>query len=368
MKSLVDKAVERAEQNDKDNRSQQEMDDDEALAALVKQLELKIKVVGCGGGGSNTISRIKDEGIDHTQLVAINTDAKHLLNVHADHKILIGKKITRGLGAGADPSVGAKSVEEESEAVKEAIKNTDILFITCGLGGGTGTGSAPMVAKYAKEGGSLVIAFATKPFKAEGKPRMQSAEAGLAQLAKHCDTVVTISNDKLLELAPRLPLNQAFLLADELLMTSIKGIVDMVTKPGLVNIDYNDLKALMDAGGLAVIGLGESEEEGRRAEDALEKALKSPLLEFDIKNAKGVLVKVTGGPNMTLLEAEKVAELVQERVNQNTRIIWGAAIDPEHGPRISVLILAMGVESSQMQGISKVKEEGPKKSGFDRVK
>ncbi|MEM3342544.1 MAG: cell division protein FtsZ [Thermoplasmata archaeon] len=375
MKSLIDSVKERSTNAQAPDMTQgQDSMDDEELAALVKQLELKIKVVGCGGGGSNTISRIHDEGLDHVDLIAVNTDAKHLLNIKADHKILIGKKLTRGLGAGADPRVGAKSAEEEEERIREAIKGANIVFITCGLGGGTGTGSAPVVARYAKEAGALVIAFATKPFKAEGQVRMNAAEAGLTQLAKHCNTVVTVSNDKLLELAPKLPLNQAFLLADELLMTAIKGLCEMVTKPGLVNIDYNDLRTVMDDGGIAVIGLGESEEEGTRAEDAFNKAIHSPLLEYDIKSARGVLVKVTGGPNMTLQEAEKVIELVQQKVSPSTRIIWGAAVDPEHGSRVTVLILANGVESTQVHGIAKQPIEaghvGAKgaAAAFDKVK
>jgi cell division protein FtsZ len=246
--------------------------------------------------------------------------------------------------------VGRKSAEEAREQLDHVITKADIVFVTCGLGGGTGTGSAPMVAEMAKEHGALVVVFTTKPFKAEGPAREETAVWGLNRLVNVADTVVTIPNDKLLEINPRMPLNAAFHVVDELLMNSIKGIIEMVTKPGLVNIDYNDLRTIMDGMGMAVVGIGTDDSDERRAEKAVKKALDSPLLAYDISNAKGALIKVTGGPDMTLQEAETVAEEIMKRVNPGTRMIWGAAVEPEWEGKINVMMVITGVESPDISG------------------
>ncbi len=359
MKSLIKEALARAEV-----RATQvptptpggdivmETPEDKELEEVLKSLRTNIKIVGCGGAGSNTISRIMEEGIyGSVELIAANTDAQHLLITHANRKILLGKRITRGLGAGALPQVGEEAAREAEDKIREVLQGADMVFITCGLGGGTGTGSAPVVAQIAKELGALTIAICTLPFTAEGRSRYENAMWGLEKLRDAADTVITIPNDKLLELVPRLPLNQAFKFADEVLMRAIKGLTEMITKPGLVNLDFNDLKTVMKGGGVAMIGLGESEGTGEeRALEALEDAINSPLLEVDISTATGVLVNVVGSPDMTISEAERAVEELHKKVAKNARIIWGCAIDPTYDRRISVLVVATGVKSKQILG------------------
>ncbi len=329
--------------------------EDEELERILAGLKTNIKIIGCGGGGSNTVDRLVESGIIGAELYAMNTDAQHLLTVHAPHKILLGRRTTRGLGAGAHPQVGEEATREAEEEIREALTGADIVFITCGLGGGTGTGSAPLVASIAKDLGALAIAICTAPFRAEGQIRMENAEYGLDRLRGVADTVVVIPNDRLVELVPRLSLNAAFKVADEVLMRSIKGITEVVTKPGLVNLDFNDFKTIMRGGGVAMIGLGEGEDEDRAAE-AVNEAIDSPLIDVDISEATGALVNVTGGPDMSVAEAEQVAECVQSRISANARIIWGAAIDPELEGRIRVMIVITGVKSAQMYGKQEVRK------------
>ena len=350
MKSLVKEVLSKAEVPEirEEKRIVSSPEDDE-LVELLQKLKTNIKVVGCGGAGSNTITRIMEEGITDVELIAGNTDAQHLLITHANRKILLGRRITRGLGAGALPQVGEEAAREAEDKIRSVLEGADIVFVTCGLGGGTGTGSAPVVAQIAKELGALTIAVCTFPFKAEGIMRMENAKWGLEKLKEVVDTVITIPNDKLLQLVPRLPLNLAFKVADELLMRSIKGIAEMITKPGLVNLDFNDLKTIMKGGGVAMIGLGESDSENR-AEDAIKEALNSPLIEADISHATGALINVTGGENMTVKEAESVAEYVQAKVSDGARIIWGASIDPTMGNGIRVMVVITGVESPYISG------------------
>jgi len=255
------------------------------------------------------------------------------------------------LGAGALPQIGEEAAREAEEELKKILVDTHICFITCGLGGGTGTGGAAVVARLAKEMGALTIAVATLPFKGEGKMRMENAEWGLERLRDAADTVIIIPNDKLLEVVPRLSLNAAFKVADEVLMRSIKGLTEVITRPGLVNLDFNDVKTIMKGAGVAMIGLGESDAPGdERIQEAIDQALNSPLLEVDISEANGVLVDVIGGTDMTISEAEKAAEEIQARVGPNARIIWGAAIDPAMDKTIRVMIVATGVKSRQILG------------------
>ncbi len=324
-------------------------DDDQELLDLLKKLKTNIKVVGCGGAGSNTINRMMEEGINDVELIAANTDAQHLLIIHANRKVLLGKRITRGLGAGALPQVGEEAAREVEDRIRELLQGTDMVFITCGLGGGTGTGSSHVVAQIAKELGALTIAVCTLPFKAEGIMRWENAMWGLDKLKEVVDTVITIPNDRLLDLVPRLPLNMAFKVADELLMRSIKGIAEMITKPGLVNLDFNDLKTIMKGGGVAMIGMGESDSENR-AEDAIKEALNSPLIEADISEASGALIDVVGGENMTVKEAESVAEYVQSQISDGARMIWGASVDPTLGNAIRVMVVITGVKSPYIHG------------------
>ncbi len=320
---------------------------DEELERILAGLKTNIKIVGCGGGGSNTVDRLVESGILGAELYALNTDAQHLLTVHAPHKILIGRRSTKGLGAGALPQIGEEAAREADEEIRAALAGADIVFVTCGLGGGTGTGAAPYVASVAKEMGALAIAICTSPFRAEGSIRMENAEYGLEKLRSVADTVIVIPNDKLIDLVPRLSINAAFKVADEVLMRSIKGITEVVTKPGLVNLDFNDIRTIMRGGGVAMIGLGEAEGEDRAIE-AVNEAIDSPLIDVDVTDATGALINVTGGPDMSVSEAEQVAEVVQSRISSNARIIWGAAVDPELEGMMRVMIVITGVKSNQM--------------------
>jgi len=350
MKSLVKEVLSQAAVPEEAPREVSvSSDDDQELLELLKKLKTNIKVVGCGGAGSNTINRMMDEGINDVELIAANTDAQHLLITHANRKVLLGKRITRGLGAGALPQVGEEAAREVEDRIRELLQGADIVFVTCGLGGGTGTGSSHVVAQIAKELGALTIAICTLPFKAEGVMRWENAMWGLDKLKETVDTVITIPNDRLLDLVPRLPLNLAFKVADELLMRAIKGIAEMITKPGLVNLDFNDLKTIMKGGGVAMIGMGESDSENR-AEDAIKEAISSPLIEADISEASGALIDVVGGENMTVKEAESVAEYVQSQISDGARIIWGASIDPTLGNGIRVMVVITGVKSPYIHG------------------
>ncbi|MCU0798606.1 MAG: cell division protein FtsZ [Candidatus Thermoplasmatota archaeon] len=339
--------------------------EDEELRRILSTLKTNIKIVGCGGGGCNTVNRIVEEGIIGADLYAMNSDAQHLLTIHAPHKILLGKRTTRGLGAGAVPNIGRESAREAEEEIRAALMGADMVFVTCGLGGGTGTGSAPVVAEIAKQLGALTIAVVTKPFAGEGEARMENAEWGLSTLEDSSDTVIVIPNDKLLQLVPRLPLNAAFKVADEILMKAIKGITEMVTKVGLVNLDFADLKTIMKGGGVAVIGIGESDDGNEKALKAVEEAINSPLLEYDISSANGALICVTGGEDMTVTEAEMVAEFINTRINKNSSIIWGAYIDPELRGAIRVMLVLVGVTSEQISGRS-VGKFGEKEKGYTR--
>ncbi len=356
MKSLVEEALAKeaapVRMEAAPNFGYQQLDPTDAeLVELLQKLKTNIKIFGVGGGGSNTISRISEENISGVETYAANTDAQHLLAARAQHKILLGRRSTRGLGAGALPQVGEQSAREAEEEIRKAVTDAHIVFVTAGMGGGTGTGAAAVVAGMAREMGALTIAVTTTPFKGEGRMRMENAEWGLQRLRSSADTVIVIPNDKLIELYPRLGLNQAFKMADEIVAKAIKGITELITKPGLVNLDFNDVRTIMKGAGVAMIGLGESDGHAEdRAKEAIERALSSPLLEVDITEANGVLVNVIGGEDMTISDAEFIAEEVQRRVSPNARIIWGAAVDPSLEHTIRVMVVVAGVKSKQILG------------------
>ena len=304
--------------------------DDAELTRVLEASKAKIRVVGVGGGGNNTINRMTEIGILGAETLAVNTDAQDLLEARADKKILIGRELTRGLGSGSNPSVGEASARESIDELKDILEDSDLIFITCGMGGGTGTGAAPIIAEIAKEMKALTIGVVTLPFTVEGRKRMENALDGLARLKKESDTVIVIPNDKILEIAPDLPVNAAFKVADEVLTNAVKGITEMVTKPGLINLDFADLRTILEKGGAAMIGLGESRSEKAtesRALEAVENALTSPLLDVDISEAGRALVNVIGGSDMTLREAEMIVEAVSAKIHANAHIIWGAMID-----------------------------------------
>ncbi len=333
---------------------QQEMSDaDKEIMRIAAQLDVCIKIIGCGGGGSNTINRCVDAGISGAQLCAINTDAKHLLTIRAPRKILIGKSTTRGMGAGALPENGEAAARENDNDIRQFLTGSNIVFVTAGMGGGTGTGSAHYVASIAKEQiRALTIGVVTFPFKAEGTVRAENAMIGLNKLRSMCDTTIVVPNDKLLELVPKLPVDAAFKVADEVLMQTIKGLTEIITKPGLVNLDYADIQTVMKEGGVAFVGIGEGNtEEDDRVKAAVHEALTSPLLgEINLKDAKGALIRVVGGPDMSVGEAQRAAEIVTNSVNERARIIWGCSVDPELEGTIKILLIVTGASSKYMYG------------------
>lgn len=322
---------------------------DEELEELVTKQRARIKVIGCGGGGNNTISRMAEVGISGSETIAINTDAQDLLYSTADQKILIGRELTGGLGAGSMPKIGEDAAHESEKEIKDKIQNSDMVFITCGLGGGTGTGSAPVVAEIAKKMGILTVAIVTIPFAMEGQRRYANAIEGLEKLEAIVDTLIVIPNDKLMELCPGLPLHTAFKVADEILTNAVKGIAELVTKTGLVNLDFADIKTVMGKGGVAMIGVGESDSENRSIE-SVEKAINNPLLDVDITGANGALINISGGLAMTLDEARRIVETITERLDPNARIIWGAQISEDMGESIRTLLIVTGVNSPQIFG------------------
>jgi len=322
---------------------------DQELAELLKKQTAKIKVVGVGGGGGNSLSRMREIGIKGGELIAINTDAQDLLYTNADQKILIGRELTQGLGAGSNPKVGAEAARESETEIKKKISGSDMIFITCGLGGGTGTGAAPVVAGLAKKQGALTIGVVTLPFTIEGRKRLENASDGLERMEAVVDTLIVIPNDKLLELAPELSLHTAFKIADEILTNAVKGITELVTTNGLVNLDFADVRAVMRDGGVSLIGMGESDS-GQRAIEAVEKAIQNPLLDVDISDASGALVNVIGGPDMSLDEYKLIIETIGDRLDPNAKLIGGAQIADDMEKSIRVLLIVTGVKSAQILG------------------
>ncbi|MBR9677823.1 MAG: cell division protein FtsZ [Nanoarchaeota archaeon] len=336
------------------------LDVDAELEELLSKKKAAIKVVGVGGAGNNTITRMTDVGIKGAELIAMNTDAQDLLVALADKKLLLGRDVTGGLGAGADPKKGEEAAKETEQEIKQALQGADMVFITCGLGGGTGTGGAPVVAEVAKKIGALTVGVVTLPFGIEGRKRMANAQEGLEKLQGIVDTLIVIPNDKLLEIAPDLPLFTAFKVADEILTNAVKGIAEMVTKPGLINLDFADIKAVMKEGGVAMIGVGESDTENRAIE-AVEKAIQNPLLDVDISGAKGALINVAGGANMTLEEARQVVQTVSEKLDGDAKIIWGAQISNDLQDTIRTILIVTGVQSPQIFGPSSTFEDQRKR-------
>ncbi len=334
--------------------------EDEELESILSNRRARIKVIGCGGAGNNTISRISDIGVTGAEIIAVNTDAQDLLNANADKKLLMGKDLTQGLGAGSDPRIGKDAAKESQKEIKDALSDAHLVFITGGLGGGTGTGSMPVIADIAKKQGVLTVAVVTLPFEMEGVLRHENAMIGLEELEGLVDTLILIPNDKLIELAPDLPLHTAFKVADEILTNAVKGIAELITKPGLINLDFADIKAVMSSGGIAMIGLGESDTENRAVE-SVEKALNNPLLDVEVTGATGALINVIGGPDMTLDEAKKVVEAVTDKLDEGAKIIWGAQLSPELQNSIRTMLVIVGVKSPQIFGpkrtFSKKKQE-----------
>ena len=306
-----------------------------------------IKVIGIGGAGNNAVNRMVDSGIKGVEFIAVNTDRQALLLSKAPSKIQIGEKITRGLGAGANPDIGAQAAEESKTEIAEALRGADMVFVTAGMGGGTGTGAAPIVAACAKEMGILTIGVVTKPFTFEGKKRLSQAERGIESLKGKVDTLVVIPNDKLLQVIDRkTSIVEAFKMADDVLRQGVQGISDLIAIPGLVNLDFADIKTIMLNTGMAHMGIGRASGENR-AEDAAKQAVQSPMLETSIEGARGVIINITGGTNLGLHEVNTAAELVQRSVDPEANIIFGAVIDESLDEDIVITVIATGFEKEQ---------------------
>jgi cell division protein FtsZ len=333
MDFIVDKAMKTAEQID---------------TSSLNVGQANIKVIGCGGAGNNMVNWLYKKGIRGAEIIACNTDQQHLNITEADKKFLIGKDVTRGLGCGGFPEKGAEAAQENLNEFKASLKDADMVFVCAGMGGGTGTGSAPVVASVAKDLGSIVIGTVTMPFKIE-RARVDKAEMGLMRLRKVADTVIVIDNNRLVSIAGNLPIQQAFAVANELISTMIKGIVETIAIPSLVNLDYADVKAIMTNGGVAVIGVGASDT-NNRVDEACRGALSNPLLDISYQGATGALIHICGGPDMTLDDINRVGELVTDSLDDDANVIWGARVDENMKGKLTVMTIITGVKSPWVLG------------------
>lgn len=323
-----------------------------------------IKVIGAGGAGNNMVSWLYKKGIKGAEILACNTDQQHLGITEADRKFLIGKDVTHGLGCGGFPEKGAEAAQESIQEIKEVLRKADMVFVCAGMGGGTGTGSAPVVAQVAKEMGSIVIGTVTMPFKIE-RARIDKAEFGLQQLRQVSDTVIVIDNNRLVQIAGNLPVQQAFAVANELISTMIKGIVETIAIPSLVNLDYADVKAIMTNGGVAAIGVGASDTKNR-VEEAVKGALSNPLLDISYEGATGAIIHVCGGPDMTLDEINRIGELVTESMDDEANVIWGARVEDGMKGKITVMTIITGVKSPWILGKVNYKKASPQSNRLSK--
>ena len=343
---FIDDAIKESEQRMEEKAPEKISSDiDEDLINIIQGVRTNIFVVGAGGAGNNTISRLNEMGIEGATTIAVNTDAQDLFYCQSSKKILLGRQTSKGLGAGGEPTVGEECAEESEDEIRDELEGADMVFVTCGLGGGTGTGSAPIIAKIAKKLGALTVAVATMPFSAEGIKRRENAEQGLEKLQESADTVIVIPNDKLLEVAPNLPLNKAFMVSDEILGRAVKGITELITKKGLVSLDFADIRSIMSGSGMAMIGMGESDS-GDRALESVHEALSSPLLDIDISNATGALVNISGSSDLTLHEAEKIVQVVADKLDPEANIIWGTQIDESLQNVVRTTVVVSGIKSN----------------------
>ncbi len=319
-------------------------------AMATGQTPAKIRVVGVGGGGSNAVNRMIEEGLRGVEFIAVNTDVQALSLAKADRRIHIGEKITRGLGAGGNPEIGYKAAEESADLIYEALRGSDMVFITAGMGGGTGTGASPVIARIAREVGALTIGVVTRPFSFEGPRRAKAAEEGIARLKENVDTLIVIPNDRLLEITDKkVTLVQAFRMADEVLRQGIQGISELITVPGLINLDFADVRTIMAEGGAALMAIGEASGENRAVE-AAQQAISSRLLEVTIDGARGILFNVTGGSDLTLHEVHQAAEIIRQAAHPEANIIFGAVIDEAMQDRVRITVIATGFERPPIPG------------------
>ncbi len=316
-------------------------------ARIKKEVEsfAQIRIVGIGGGGCNAVNRMIEEGIQGVDFIAINTDAQALMLSKAPQRVRIGEKLTKGLGSGGDPQIGLKAAEESREEIQRVLEGSDMVFLTAGIGGGTGTGASPVIAQIAREIGALTIGVVTKPFSFEGVQRMRIAEEGIEKLKEEVDTLIVIPNDRLLEVVDRdVSMVEAFKVADDVLRQGVQGISEIITVPGLINVDFADVRTIMAEGGAAMMAMGRASGEGRATECA-KQAISNSLLDISIEGAKGILFNVTGGPDLTLYEVNEAAEIIKGAAHPDANIIWGAVIDPELEDEIRITVIATGFET-----------------------
>jgi cell division protein FtsZ len=324
--------------------------EEKAMMQTMNQPEsfANIKVVGVGGGGCNAVDRMIEEGLQGVDFIAVNTDAQALTLSKAKTRVRIGDKLTRGLGSGGDPEMGRKAAEESAEDIYNVLKGADMVFVTAGIGGGTGTGAAPIVSQVSKEIGALTIGVVTRPFTFEGARRLKSAEIGIANLKEQADTLIVIPNDRLLQIVDkRASLQDAFRVADDVLRQGIQGISELITVPGLINLDFADVRTIMSEGGAALMAVGHSSGD-ERAREAAEQAISSELLDITIDGARGILFNVTGGPSLTLFEVNQAAAIIKETAHPDVNLIFGAVISPDMGDELRVTVIATGFEQSGM--------------------
>jgi cell division protein FtsZ len=355
MQDIVQDALDNAEEE------KQQMDD----ASEGEFGDPRIVIVGAGGAGNNTVNRLYNIGVEGADTVAINTDRQHLKMIEADTKILVGKSLTNGLGAGGDPSMGERATEMAQGTIKEVLGDADLVFVTAGMGGGTGTGAAPVVSKIAKEQGAIVVGMVSTPFNVE-RARTVKAEEGLEKLRDEADSIIVLDNNRLLDYVPNLPIGKAFSVMDQIIAETVKGISETITQPSLINLDYADMTAIMNQGGVAVMLVGETQDKNKTNE-VVKDAMNHPLLDVDYRGASGGLVHITGGPDLTLKEAEGIADNITERLDASANVIWGARIQENYKGKVRVMAIMTGVQSAQVLGPSTQKQADKSRKELQEV-
>ena len=358
MQDIVNSALENAEAEQRDMDA--ELDGDGAEFG-----DPRIVIIGCGGAGNNTVNRLYNIGVDGAETIAVNTDKQHLQMVEADTKILVGKSLTNGLGAGGDPSMGERATEMAQGTIKEVLGEADLVFVTAGMGGGTGTGAAPVVSKIAKEQGSIVVGMVSTPFNVE-RARTVKAEEGLEKLRNEADSIIVLDNNRLLDYVPNLPIGKAFSVMDQIIAETVKGISETITQPSLINLDYADMTSIMNQGGVAVMLVGETQDKNKTKE-VVNDAMNHPLLDVDYRGASGGLVHITGGPDLTLKEAEGIAQNITERLEASANVIWGARIQDEYKGKVRVMAIMTGVQSAQILGPTTQKQADASREAIEDV-
>jgi cell division protein FtsZ len=353
MQDIVNSALENAEKEKRDAAG----DDGEDFG------DPRIVIIGAGGAGNNTVNRLYNIGVDGAETIAINTDKQHLKMVEADTKILVGKSLTNGLGAGGDPSMGERATEMAQGTIKEVIGDADLVFVTAGMGGGTGTGAAPVCAKIAKEQGAIVVGMVSTPFNVE-RARTVKAEEGLEKLRNEADSIIVLDNNRLLDYVPNLPIGKAFSVMDQIIAETVKGISETITQPSLINLDYADMTSIMNQGGVAVMLVGETQDKNK-TEEVVKDAMNHPLLDVDYRGASGGLVHITGGPDLTLKEAEGIAQNITERLEASANVIWGARIQEEYKGKVRVMAIMTGVQSAQILGPTAQKQADASRAAIE---